>query len=414
MASFTTTDLWGGPAKADPNAKPKLRVGLVGCGGISATHIDGWKRLNPGARIVACADPIEERRHQRGGELGLPNDRRFPYLSDMLKAGVELDAIDICTNNAAHAPVAIEALDHGLHVLCEKPLAMTPQQVRNMIAARDRAKTKILMTAQHMRFMNNSAHLKDYLSGGALGEVYYARAQFLRRRFLPTRIGFIDKTISGGGPTIDIGVHILDLTLHLMGHPQPVSVTGITPQKLAKRTDIRGWWGEWDRDKITVEDFAAGFVRFDNGAALTLECSWLANIKEQEFTKITLMGTQAGAEWPELTVHGEAAGSTTDIQLKHPDDHVGGHQKEIARFRRGDPHRQALPRPRRTEPQRHPHPRGAVSQLRDRARSDGLRPARSTKLLPHSACDYYRSDPLAHKKSPDSFASGLLVMIFDK
>jgi predicted dehydrogenase len=332
MATFGTLDLWGDAAKADPNAKPKLRVGLIGCGGISGTHIDGWRRLNPTARIVACADPIEERRHQRGDEIGLAKEVRFPYLKDMLKAGVELDAIDICTNNAGHAPVAIEGLNHGLHVLCEKPLTTKPELVKKMMAARDKAKTKILMTAQHMRFQNDSAHLKEYLKSGVLGEVYYARAQFLRRRFLPTRIGFIDKNISGGGPTIDIGVHILDLTLHLMGHPEPVTVTAITPQKLAKRKDIRGWWGEWDRSKITVEDFAAGFIRFKNGAALTLECSWLTNMKEPEVTKITLMGTEAGAEWPDLTIHGEAAGSTTDTQLKFPDDKIGGHAKEIAAF----------------------------------------------------------------------------------
>lgn len=332
MASAGTTNLWGAEAtKESADAKPKLRIGLIGCGGISGVHLDGWKRLNPDCRIVACADPIVERRNERGEQANVPKEHRFPYLDDLLKAGVEIDAIDICTNNAGHAPIAIQALDAGLDVLCEKPLAMNPGQVRDMIAARDRS-GKILMTAQHMRFQNDSAHLKDYLADGKLGEVYYARAQFLRRRYLPTRIGFIDKTISGGGPVIDIGVHILDLTLHFMGYPDPISVTGITPQKLAKRTDIRGWWGEWDRDKITVEDFAAGFVRFANGAALTLECSWLANIKEPEYTKITLIGTEAGAEWPELTVHGESAGSITDTTLRYVDDKVGGHQKEIAAF----------------------------------------------------------------------------------
>ena len=130
----------------------------------------------------------------------------------------------------------------------------------------------------------------------------------------------------------DIGVHILDLALHFMNYPEPVSVSAITPQKLAKRKDIRGWWGEWDRAKITVEDFAAGFIRFKNGAALTLECSWLANIKEPELTKITLLGTNAGAEWPELPIHGESAGSTTDTQLKFPDNKVGGRAHEIAAF----------------------------------------------------------------------------------
>ena len=331
MAGFATLDLWGGAAKVDASAKPKLRVALIGCGGISGAHIEGWRKLNPTAQIVACADPIEERRHQRGDELGLPKEARFPYLKDLLKSGIEVDAIDICANNAAHCPVTVEALNAGLHVMCEKPLATTPADVKKMIAARDKNKNKklILMCAQSTRFMNSALHLHDYLKGGVLGEVYYCRAQFLRRRYLPTRIGFIDKRISGGGPCIDVGVHMLDLALHLMNHPEPVTVTAIAPQKLAKRTDIRGWWGEWDRKAITVEDFAAGFIRFKNGAALTLECSWLANMKEPELQKITLMGTEAGAEWPELTIHGEKAGSTTDVQLKYPDDGVGGHQREI-------------------------------------------------------------------------------------
>jgi predicted dehydrogenase len=333
MSMTSTTNLWGGDApRTATGGKPKLRVGLIGCGGISGVHIDGWKRLAPDCQIVACADPIEERRNQRGELAGVPAKNRLPYLADVLKAGIELDAVDICTNNGAHAPIAVEALNAGLHVICEKPLATSPDEVRAMMAARDRSKGKLLMTAQHMRFLSSSQHLRAMLDTGVLGDVYYARAHFMRRRYLPTRIGFIDKTISGGGPTIDIGVHILDLTLHLMGHPEPVSVSAITPQKLAKRTDIRGWWGEWDREKITVEDFAAGFVRFKNGAALSLECSWLANIKEPEYQKITLLGTKAGAEWPELTVHGETAGSTTDIRLAYLDDNVGGHAKEIAAF----------------------------------------------------------------------------------
>jgi predicted dehydrogenase len=331
MTTANTTNLWGDDKKAD-SGKPKLRIGLVGCGGISGIHIDGWKRISDIAEIVAVADPIEDRRNARGEALGVSADKRFPYFEDMLKAGVKVDAIDICTPNGFHAPISIAALNAGVHVLCEKPLAKNPGEVREMIAARDRAKNKILMTAQHMRFQNNSVRLKDYIDKHPLGDVYYCRAQFNRRRFLPCRPGFLDINISGGGPTIDIGVHILDLSLHLMGHPEPVSVTGIAPQKLAKRNDIRGWWGEWDRDKITVEDFAAGFVRFKNGAALTLECSWLANQKEPEFTKITLVGTEAGAEWPDLNIYSESAGSTTDTHLQFADDKIGGHQKEIAVF----------------------------------------------------------------------------------
>jgi predicted dehydrogenase len=331
MATANTTNLWG-DASASASTGPKLKVALVGCGGISSVHCDGWRRVSHLAEVVATVDPIAERRAQRGKEMNVPESQQFASLADCIKAGVKLDAIDICASNAAHAPETILALDNGLHVLCEKPLAMSPQQVRDMIAARDRAKNKILMTAQHMRFQTNSSKLHDYIKDGLLGDVYYARAQFLRRRFLPGRIGFIDKNISGGGPCIDIGVHILDLALHMMGHPEPVTVSGIAPQKLAKRNDVRGWWGEWDRDKITVEDFAAGAVRFANGAMLTLEVSWLANIREPEFVKLTLVGTDAGAEWPSNEIFSERAGSTSDIKLQYSDDGVGGHQKEVAAF----------------------------------------------------------------------------------
>ena len=165
---------------------------------------------------------------------------------------------------------------------------------------------------------------------------------------------------------------MLDLALHLMNHPEPVSVTAVAPQKLAKRTDIRGWWGEWDRKAITVEDFAAGFIRFKNGAALTLECSWLANMKEPELQKITLMGTEAGAEWPELTIHGEKAGSTTDLQLKYADDGVGGHHREIAFYADAILTGKSSPGAARAEPERHPHPRWPVSQPQGRPRSKGL------------------------------------------
>jgi predicted dehydrogenase len=233
----------------------------------------------------------------------------------------------------AHAEITINGLKAGKHVICEKPLAPTPAAIRQMIAARNRS-GKLLMTAQHQRFERSSQNLKKYLTTGALGEVYYARAHFLRRRYIPGwgSGSFIDKKRSGGGPCIDIGVHILDLALHFMNHPEPVVVTGITPCMLGKRKDIRGWWGEWNRDKMSVEDFAAGFVRFKDGSALSLEVSWLLNIHEPEYQRIVLCGTEAGAEWPAMTVHGETAGNVTDIKLSFPDDRADGHHTELAEF----------------------------------------------------------------------------------
>ena len=127
-----------------------------------------------------------------------------------------------------------------------------------------------------------------------LGEVYYARAQALRRRGIPSHGHFTDKSKQGGGPLIDIGAHVLDLSLWLMGFPTPVSVSGQTQVKFGHREGVLGLRGQWDTKNFTVEDFASGFIRFENGAALTLESSFAANIAQDLF-QTTLMGTEGGA-----------------------------------------------------------------------------------------------------------------------
>ena len=326
---------------ADSDAK--LKVGLVGCGGISRVHFMGWERLYPECEIVAICDILDEALERRGTEFEIPREQWYLDHKDMLRKA-DIDAVDVCVPNGAHAEISINALNAGKHVICEKPLAPSPDEIIRMIRARDDA-GKILMTAQHQRFMRNSQALKDYLDNNSLGDIYYTRAHFLRRRNIPARPSFIQKAASGGGPCIDIGVHILDLALHFMGFPEPVSVTGVTPLKLGKRTDIRGLWGEWDRDLMDVEDFAAGFVRFANGEALSLECSWLLNIKEREYQRIVLCGTEAGAEWPALTVHGESTGSLVDSQLTFRDDRADGHHTEILQFARAIFREEASPVP---------------------------------------------------------------------
>ena len=313
-------------------SKAKLKVGLVGCGGISHVHFTGWDRLYPECEVVAICDILPEALERRGTEFEVSRDQWYLDHREMLKKA-DIDAVDICVPNGVHAEISINSLKAGKHVICEKPLAPTPHEIRRMAAARDKA-GKILMTAQHQRFMRSSESFKAYLATGALGEVYYCRSHLLRRRFIPARASFISKASSGGGPCIDIGVHILDLALHFMDFPNPVTVSGITPCKLGKRKDIRGWWGEWDRDLMDVEDFAVGLVRFDNGAALSLECSWLLNIKEHEYQRIVLCGTDAGGEWPAMTIHGERAGCLTDQQLAFRDDRADGHHTELVAFAR--------------------------------------------------------------------------------
>ncbi len=276
-----------------------LRVGLVGTGGImKGAHMGGWAPLRDQGRVelVAACDV----RRDAAGALAETHDipNVFEDYREMLRT-VELDVVDVCTPNRFHAPIAQAAFKAGCHVYCEKPLAPTPADVRKLIRARDAAGRK-LMTGQHQRFDGRHAALKKYVDAGVLGEIYYARASMLRRRGAPAWGGFLRKELSGGGCLIDIGVHILDLTLWLMGFPRPVAVTGVAPTKLANRPEVvnQPEWGSWKRDgkEFDVEDFAVGFVRFEDGAVLVLEASFLLNMPESGVHKALICGTKGGVD----------------------------------------------------------------------------------------------------------------------
>jgi len=277
----------------------KMKVGIIGLGGIAHTHVPGWissehTELVAGSDINLDVYPVWKERH------GLDKFYHDPL---ELIHDPDIDIIDICSPNMFHAPQAIAALDAGKHVICEKPLAPTPDEIRQMIAARDRS-GKLLMTAQHFRYRGVSQVMKAELENGLLGDVYHARAWMLRRSGLPVAPTFIYKEISGGGPCIDIGVHILDTTLWLMGHPKPVAVSGVARTALAHHEGAFTSWGRLPVPQdLDVEDFAAAFVRFENGATLVIEMSWLLHHNVQgEDAKIWLYGTEGGCEWPKAEI----------------------------------------------------------------------------------------------------------------
>jgi len=277
----------------------QLKVGVIGLGGIANTHMPGWQ-ASPHTEVVAGSDVRPEVFDTWKQKYGLT--RFYENFQDLI-ADPEIDIIDICSPNMFHTEQAIAALNAGKHVICEKPLAPTPGDIRKMIEARDRS-GKLLMTAQHFRFRGVSQAAKAEIDEGALGDVYHARAWMLRRCLLPNRDTFIKKSHSGGGPTIDIGVHILDLTLWLMGHPKPVAVSGVARAALAHHKDAFTMWGRARvQEGMDVEDFAAAFVRFENGATLMLEVSWLLHHNTQgEEAKVWLYGVEGGLEWPSDTL----------------------------------------------------------------------------------------------------------------
>ncbi len=272
-----------------------LKVGVIGVGGIAGAHFPGWNE-SPIAEMVAFSDLDPAVLARRAKEQGVKKTYEKP---EDLIADKSIDIVDICTPNMYHAPLAIAALGAGKHVICEKPLAPTPADIRKMIKARDKAK-KLLMTAQHFRFQGSSQALKAEIDRGALGDIYHARGWMLRRSGAPTRPGFIQKKHSGGGPCIDIGVHILDLTLWMMGFPKPVTVSGVTKDILAHKEGAFSNWGGPIPKEFDVEEFAAAFVRFETGATLILEVSWLLNHKSGpgEDMQMWLYGDKGGSHWP--------------------------------------------------------------------------------------------------------------------
>lgn len=269
----------------------RVKVGLIGSGGIATScHMPGYASIPDDCEMVTVCDVNLEVAQEAAAKFSIPN-----VTSDYreLLADPQIDAVSVTTPNALHMQPTIDALAAGKHVLCEKPLAMNAMEAKAMCRAAKQS-GKILQVALQTRFGGPAKYVKQFIDSGNMGEIYYARAWALRRRGVPHWGVFIDKEKQGGGPLIDIGVHILDLTLYFMGYPKPVSASGKTWDMLGKDPTIANFWGEYDRSKFTVEDFAVGLIRFENGAVVSLESSFMANMEGDPF-QTQLFGTKAGA-----------------------------------------------------------------------------------------------------------------------
>ncbi len=270
----------------------KLRIGIIGAGGIAqSSHMKGYATIPDQCEITAVVDLNEKVANEAADKFGV--GKVYSDYKQMIADGV-VDAVSVTTPNKFHKDPTIDCLKAGIHVLCEKPLAMNAAEAKEMCAAA-RESGKILQVALQSRFSGPGRFMKEYIDAGNMGNIYFARAQALRRRGVPGWGVFIDKEKQGGGPLIDIGVHILDFTLFLMGYPKPVSASGKTWDMMGKDPSLTNLFGDYDRSKFTVEDFAVGLIKFDNGAVISLESSFMANQSETDIMKTQLFGTKAGA-----------------------------------------------------------------------------------------------------------------------
>ncbi len=272
----------------------KVRVGFVGSGGIAGTHVK-WLKPIEGVEIVALCDINPQAMERLIANHGLDGVKKFSDYRRMLRMK-DLDAVSVCTPNWLHYKPTIAALRADKHVLVEKPMAMTARQAAAMCAEAKKAR-KVLTIGFQQRFRPSTQFIKRTIDEGKLGQIVYARAQALRRRGIPSWGVFGRKELQGGGPMIDIGVHIIEVTHFLMGKPRPVAASAACYTYLGnKKPEATAPWGDWDYKTYNVEDLAAGFVRFENGATMAVEATFAAHI-EHDIFNTTLMGTKGGASW---------------------------------------------------------------------------------------------------------------------
>ena len=330
-SQFQTAETSSATASATPASQDMpevIGIGIIGAGGIArGVHIPGYQKL-ANAQVLAVSDPVQVSREGAAQQFNIAD--AYEDFREMLKRD-DIHAVSVTTPNFLHAEATIAALEAGKHVLCEKPLAMNAQEGDAMVEASKRTGRK-LMCGFHYRFTPEVQALKRFAEAGEFGEMYYARTTAMRRRGIPGWGLFISKEKNGGGPLIDIGVHMLDATMHVLGFPKPVSVSGKTWQMFGKRPDVLGLMGQWDYQNFTVEDFASAQIRFDNGAMLTLESSFVANQEEADKMSFQVFGSQGGCSYNPLKMFKEEHHTLLDITPVHLPRNVQAHHEEIKSF----------------------------------------------------------------------------------
>lgn len=270
-----------------------VRFGFIGTGQITYSAANAIKK-NASATLHAAFDLNAERLAAFAKETGTA--KTYDTVESLL-ADKELDAVYIATPNKFHAPLAKQALQAGKHVILEKPFAMNYAEAKE--AAELSRKLGLVFTiGMNQRFTPDSQRVKTLVEQGALGEIYHAKAYWRRRTGIP-KLGtwFSNYAVAGGGALYDIGVHMLDLCLYTIDNYQPVSVSGATYTKFGNRGLGEGGWGMSEKTDTAfdVDDFATAFIRFANGATVTLDATWAGHSEQANRENVEIFGTEGGA-----------------------------------------------------------------------------------------------------------------------
>lgn len=274
--------------------KRPLRLGVIGAGHVAQTnHLPALKKRRDVEVVALCDDDIEKARAV-AQRFGIP--RTFQDYEKLLRED-DVEAVIVSTPNHLHAPMSAAALGHGKHVLCEKPPARNAAEAAQVAEAARRA-DRVLMYGMNKRFQGDVQVLRQYMTRGEFGKIFYAKAGWLRRRGDERGPAwYSNKRSSGGGVLMDLGVQMLDLALWLLGNPSVASVSA-TKYAVDPRQE--------------VEDTLAALLVFENGASLSLEVSW-ALLLEKSFPYLNMFGTHGAALLKPFKVHKELNGKLLDV-----------------------------------------------------------------------------------------------------
>ena len=305
-----------------------VKVGIIGAGGIAQMHALNYKRI-PWVELVGVADIIEERAKDSAKRWGLPEDRAFTDYHDLLE--LKPDAVSVCTWHKAHAPATIDALNAGVNVLVEKPMATTGDEAYAMYKAAEK-NGKVLMVGFQSRYNPELHAAKKFVESGLLGKAYFAEAVGIqneedRRRGIPGP-SFTRQDTAGGGVTLDIGIYSIDDLLFALGQPKALSVNAASYGYLGhdeEASKVAGAW-EWDPKQFEVEDFSTAFIRFEGDFVMLYKRAWAMHA--ESLGKPFVLGTKGGFSLNPLTLYTDMNGYMVNISPQHlPDERVPWEQE---------------------------------------------------------------------------------------
>lgn len=319
-----------------------LRAGVIGLGWAGRQHMAAYAS-QADVELVALAGMEADQLADLGDQYEIATEHRYADWADLVGSGA-VDVVSIATPTTLHAPIAIAALDAGIHVLSEKPMAENAEVGQTMVDAARRNERVLEVSFNHRR-RGDVQVLKQLIDAGVLGEIYYAKAGWLRRQGIPGMGSwFTRQATSGGGPLMDIGVHMLDMSLHLLGEPAVRAATAATYAEFGPRGRGAAAYGLGRKTDVTpadfdVEDLATAFLRLEGGGTLLLESSWAQWIPYDQ-CYVTVYGSEGGAsiEWGgeplqpyrRLGIWTEKDGVPAELTPVVPPD--GQHLETVVRF----------------------------------------------------------------------------------